>query len=106
MREIGRAGQRRLLVVLVWVAVLAGLGCVVVSANAEIYWTNNGDTLGRASLNGTDVNQTFITGATNPAGVAVGPRPALPVLHRRVRRTPVNAGARESVTGADTVRRP
>ena len=38
----------------------------------HIYWANSGgDTIGRANLDGTGVNQSFITGARYPHGVAV-----------------------------------
>ena len=39
----------------------------------HIYWTNYGtDTIGRADLDGSNVNQSFITpGAFQPGGVAV-----------------------------------
>src|ERR687886_753336 len=41
-------------------------------ADAFVYWANSGTgTIGRANLDGTDVNQNFITGANAPAGVAV-----------------------------------
>jgi hypothetical protein len=40
-----------------------------------LYWSNatspTSGTIGRARLNGTDVNQKFITGASDPRGVAV-----------------------------------
>jgi hypothetical protein len=37
-----------------------------------IYWANVFDgTIGRANLDGTGVDQSFITGATNPDSVAV-----------------------------------
>jgi hypothetical protein len=37
-----------------------------------VYWTNNGGTtIGRAKINGTGVNNSFITGLDNPHGVAV-----------------------------------
>ena len=37
----------------------------------HIYWINNGtDTIGRANLDGTDVDQSFITGALNPFGIS------------------------------------
>jgi hypothetical protein len=43
-------------------------------AGAYIYWSNPvSDTIGRPSLDGTRVNQTFITGASLPLGLAVGP---------------------------------
>ena len=41
----------------------------VPSAAAFVYWANNGGTtIGRANLDGTGANQSFITGASNPAG--------------------------------------
>ena len=45
------------------------------AADAEhVYWANYGsDTIGRANLDGTEVEQSFITGASEPFGVAVGP---------------------------------
>jgi virginiamycin B lyase len=40
----------------------------------HIYWANFGTgTIGEANLNGTGVNQNFITGADCPIGVAVSP---------------------------------
>jgi hypothetical protein len=40
--------------------------------DALVYWANaRTDTIGRANLDGTGANQTFITGAQNPLGVAV-----------------------------------
>jgi len=57
---------------------LALLGALVFSliasqaAGAHVYWTNfNTNTIGRANLDGTMPNQSFITGATRPDGVAV-----------------------------------
>jgi hypothetical protein len=42
------------------------------SAHGYIYWANHKDgTIGRANLDGTGVNQSFVTGATSPCGVAV-----------------------------------
>lgn len=47
-------------------------------ANAYIYWTNGGSgggtTIGRANLNGTGINQSFIDGAAGVAGLAVDPQ--------------------------------
>ena len=41
-------------------------------ADAYVYWTNDNGTIGRANLDGTGVNQSFITGlGTSPQGVAV-----------------------------------
>ena len=38
----------------------------------HVYWTNAGtNTIGRASLDGTGADQSFITGASGPRGVAV-----------------------------------
>jgi hypothetical protein len=52
--------------------------CGVAVDGAHIYWANTGDTngssgttIGRANLDGTGVNQSFITGAKAPCGVAV-----------------------------------
>ena len=48
---------------------LTGSGTV----SGHVYWTNaDADTIGRANLDGTGANQSFITGASNPVGVAVG----------------------------------
>ncbi|MBI3660071.1 hypothetical protein HY230_06330 [Candidatus Acetothermia bacterium] len=46
----------------------------ILSGFIHIYWANrNTGTIGRANLDGTGVNQSFITGASIPFGVAVGP---------------------------------
>ena len=40
----------------------------------HVYWANEGtNTIGRANLDGTGVDQSFITGASAPFGVAVDP---------------------------------
>jgi hypothetical protein len=60
-------------------AVVAGLLAAIVLlllpplANANfVYWTNEGGTtIGRAKINGTGVNNSFITGLDDPHGVAV-----------------------------------
>jgi virginiamycin B lyase len=39
--------------------------------NAHVYWTNPSQTIGRANLEGTGVNQSFIAGTTGLTGVAV-----------------------------------
>jgi hypothetical protein len=55
---------------------------------AHLYWANAGDgTIGRANLDGTGVNQSFIGGATGPCGVAVdalalAPAPTSPPSNR------------------------
>ena len=44
------------------------------SAGAYVYWSNNGGSasmIGRAALNGSGADQSFIDGATSPYGVAV-----------------------------------
>ena len=65
---------RRLALALV--ATVAGvMSCAwAAPAGAHIYWANHdnlANTIGRASLDGSSANQRFITGATNPIGVAV-----------------------------------
>jgi hypothetical protein len=40
---------------------------------SHIYWTNDGNTLGQADLDGQNVNQSFITGLPSPYGIAVDP---------------------------------
>ena len=45
-------------------------GASPVPGCGHLYWTN-GYWIGRANLNGTDVNQKFITGASLPTGVTV-----------------------------------
>jgi len=50
----------------------------ITTDSQHIYWCNSGDTgpaantIGRANLDGTDVNQSFISGAVSAHGVAVG----------------------------------
>jgi len=46
-----------------------------------IYWTN-GNAIGRANLDGTGVNESFITGASAPGNIAVSlvPEPATGLL--------------------------
>lgn len=41
------------------------------AASADVYWSNGDQTIGRASLDGTGVNQSFITTANEPSLVAV-----------------------------------
>ena len=50
-------------------------GGVVLDANANyIYWANVSDgTIGRANIDGSGVNPSFISGASSPVGVWVGP---------------------------------
>lgn len=55
-------------------AVLAGCFCWVAAANADVYWISggNGDAIGRANDDGTEVNQNFISGLNGEVGLAVG----------------------------------
>jgi hypothetical protein len=59
-------------------AVLAALALLIAPPHAHgnfVYWTNNGGTtIGRAKINGTGVNNSFIAGLDNPHGVAVDSR--------------------------------
>jgi virginiamycin B lyase len=70
-------GPRRwvLPAIAVAIAFIAALA-VTSRADAFVYWANtgpsfDGTTIGRANLNGTSVNHSFITGADGPCGVAV-----------------------------------
>jgi virginiamycin B lyase len=75
-RVLAGAGRRTTLL-----AAIAALICAVLvlwgaafasQASAYIYWANvERNTIGRANLNGTGVEQGFITGASSPWGVAV-----------------------------------
>lgn len=57
--------------------------------SSDIFWTNwdlsggTGRTMGLAELNGSDVNQKFITGASGPFGIAL---PYDPIRATRMRR--------------------
>jgi virginiamycin B lyase len=63
---------RRRLMLFVGVAVAAACGSVAGAADAAIYWANaSGNTIGEANLDGTGVNQSFITGADGPSDVVV-----------------------------------
>jgi len=42
-----------------------------VANDTYVYWSNfGGNTIGRANLDGTGVNQSFITGANHPVGIS------------------------------------
>jgi len=63
---------------MVAVLVLVGFAGVAATASAAVYWSNfdgqfveGGGSIGRANLNGSDVTNRFITGASNPRGLAV-----------------------------------
>jgi hypothetical protein len=61
---------RRAVLVLATLAVATP--ALAARADAYIYWTNpRGDTIGRANLDGTAANPSFITGAHTPLGIAV-----------------------------------
>jgi membrane-bound inhibitor of C-type lysozyme len=63
---------RKLRLTLASVLAVAALGAIAPAASAYIYWTNgNTGTIGRANLNGGSPNQSFITGASDPFGLAV-----------------------------------
>lgn len=60
------------------VLALAGAGGGAAAAGAAVYWSNfdgqfveGGGSIGRANLDGSDVTDRFITGASNPLGLAV-----------------------------------
>jgi len=54
------------------VLAVCALGAIAPAANAYVYWASYGDsTIGRANNDGSSVNESFIIGATSPAGVAV-----------------------------------
>ena len=57
------------------VSVNSASGAVTMTCvpNYHIYWANNIGTIGRANPDGTGVNQSFISGASSPIGVAVSP---------------------------------
>jgi hypothetical protein len=67
--------RRRVLLTLLAAAVLAALALLIAPPNAHgnfVYWTNQspGSTIGRAKINGTGVNNSFIGGIDQPRGVA------------------------------------
>jgi virginiamycin B lyase len=71
---LGRVGARRPAPALALAVALAVAGCLCLAAQAPaaVYWTNEaGGTIGRANLDGTNIDQSFITGANGSSGVAV-----------------------------------
>ena len=70
-RVRARHALRRVFLLLAALTTLALLFSA--SAGAYVYWANytSGATIGRANLNGTGANQSFISGASQPEGVAV-----------------------------------
>ena len=56
----------------VLVTLAAASSIVAAPASAQIYWANQGsDSIGRANLDGEDAVGSFISGATDPGGVAI-----------------------------------
>jgi virginiamycin B lyase len=75
-REVGPSPRRSALVVVTLLTMVVATLVIAPRAGAFVYWANagptfHGTTIGRANLNGTAVNQSFITGANGPCGVAV-----------------------------------
>ena len=69
-RGIWARASRRIAFVLTLAAL--AFGCLAAQADAFVYWVNFiAGTIGRANLDGTSANQSFITGASVPLGVAV-----------------------------------
>ena len=74
-----RSPRSKIAAVLALLAALLVLALALArDADAYIYWTNfitgtniTTDTIGRANLDGTGVNQSFISGASSPIGIAV-----------------------------------
>src|SRR5688572_17076509 len=64
--------RRRLALATLALAFLFALGFAS-SAQAYVYWTQEGS-IGRADLDGQNPDQDFITGASDPVGVAVDGR--------------------------------
>jgi hypothetical protein len=55
-----------------WFALAVGTLALVARADAFVYWASaSTNSIGRANLDGTGVNPSFITGANDPTGVAV-----------------------------------
>jgi hypothetical protein len=71
--------RRRVLLTILGAAVLAALFLLIAPRNANgnfVYWSNQdpSTTIGRAKINGTGVNDAFITGLSGPQGVATDSR--------------------------------
>src|ERR1022692_3048582 len=72
--------------------------------SAYVYWANsNNSTIGRANLNGTGVNQRFITGANVPDGVAVSSKYVYCADDNTIGRASLNGSgvSQRFITGAD-----
>lgn len=71
MSSDARPGSMRTFACAMAVATI-GLFAFAQSAQGYVYWTNpNGNSIGRANLDGTGVNSSFIAGATSPQDVEV-----------------------------------
>ncbi len=63
---------RKLRLTLASILALVALGAIAPAANAYIYWTDSfNGTIGRANLDGTGANQSFISGLSFVSGLAV-----------------------------------
>jgi hypothetical protein len=62
---------RKIRLALASVLAVCALGAIAPAANAYVYWSNEQGTIGRASLDGSSPNQSFITGIPAPVAVAV-----------------------------------
>ena len=59
--------MRKRFAIVIGVAAAGVMALGAQAADAYVYWANNGtDSIGRANLDGTGVNQSFITGAGHP----------------------------------------
>jgi len=78
----------------------------VASDGTYIYWTNRTDgAIGRANLNGTGVNQTFLPGVASPYGIAVDSltSPDLSAVKLMRRSAIVQVGCGDPLAGSCTV---
>lgn len=92
---------RKLRTALASILALVALGAIAPAANAYIYWTNSyTGTIGRANLDGTGANQSFITGLVgSPEGLAVDslPYPTISSVGKATKRSlKVKAGCGDS----------
>ena len=64
-----------ILVAIVGVLAIPSMPATAATKSTYIFWDNygpsgSGTTIGRANLDGTDINNSFITGASGPVGLA------------------------------------
>src|SRR6476469_845854 len=70
--RMSRPARSRFRLAALLFGVVVALGLLTAqAAPALIYWVNSDSTIGRAGLNGSSANQSFITTKTNGCGVAV-----------------------------------